>query len=226
MRMCFVNSIFLVALFSVSTALAEPTRFDDLFAKHLRASSESFAELAQEISPGEASLRAGFEQSRTLSALSRPVKSEGLIIVDDMRGVLWLTRTPFRSSLILTEDGLKKTASDGSVKNLSEKEYPAVGIFVEVFMNLLKLNTSALEEKFEIYIRRGSGNWKIGLKPKAASLKRVLSAVVMTGTKRLERLEIVESQGDDTVVVFRYPLDFPGEYSELKLSADERAFFK
>ena len=60
-------------------------------------------------------LKGAFEQRKTVKGFRNPLVSRGDFLVARDRGVVWATREPFASQLIVTRDRLLSKQADGSV---------------------------------------------------------------------------------------------------------------
>jgi hypothetical protein len=165
-------------------------------------------------------VHAEFTQTRTLAALSRPLKASGSLVLARDQGVIWELRKPAAITYVMGPKGLLVVTGDGQRARKSAREAPVVAQLGRVFAALIQGDLTGLGEFFTV---TGSGNperWELVLRPKpqtAAFLKRVQ----LNGGRSIERLRIEEPGGDHMELSFEHPrLDAPLTGAEASLLAD------
>jgi hypothetical protein len=151
-----------------------------------------------------------FIQSRSLVGLARPLVSSGEFLLAREFGVHWHTRTPFESDMVLTESGMtlrdSPESGPGAATRVDAQEQPALRVVLNILMAMFTLDVRGLEESFELYGLAAedgeAGRWQVGLKPRQAVLQSVFRAVVIAGARHVERIELVDGNGDRTEIAF------------------------
>lgn len=163
-----------------------------------------------------------FRHSRHLREIPKPLIALGEFTVVRDLGVLWHTRQPFDSVVVLTSAGLAQSDDGGPVQRVSADAQPAVRLLKNIFMALFTLDTQTLAGDFDLFgvEDKPQNRWIIGLKPRARTLAGVFSEATIAGADDVEQIVLTDARGDRTVIDLtgiRYSSDAPG--------ADVRARF-
>jgi hypothetical protein len=149
-------------------------------------------------------VRGSFEQRKTLKGFKHPVVSRGDFVVVRERGVVWRTREPFASSLLVMRDRVVAKQADGTVTHrLNASEEPAVRTISETLFALMTADVSVLAARFQIEGEAtGSEGWRLALQPRDASLAKWLARVELEGDRFLRSVRLQEASGDTTQIRF------------------------
>lgn len=163
-------------------------------------------------------LRGQFEQEKQLRGFRNPLLSRGDFVLAKDRGLLWTTRSPFASTLVLTRQHLLVRQADGGTRTLGDtKASPAVSTTNALLMALLAGDTEALSRQFVLSETVGAdGSWRLQLVPKAGALKKVFARIELQGDRYVRSVRLDEVRGDRTDIRFTQLRDTP-----VALSADE-----
>ncbi|WP_454766325.1 outer membrane lipoprotein carrier protein LolA [Cupriavidus campinensis] len=147
-------------------------------------------------------IRGRFEQTRRLSGFSNPLVSRGDFVLARGRGVVWQTREPFPSSLLVTPDKLVMRGADGSVQQQMQADaQPAMRVVGESMIAVLRGDLRALSTRFDVTGRLvGKAGWTLTLTPTDAGTRRVFTRIVLAGDKFVRDVRLEEGSGDSTVV--------------------------
>jgi len=147
-------------------------------------------------------IRGRFEQTRRLSGFSNPLVSRGDFVLARGRGVVWQTREPFPSSLLVTPDKLVVRGADGSVQQQMQADaQPAMRVVGESMIAVLRGDLRALSTRFDVTGRLvGKAGWTLTLTPTDAGMRRVFTRIVLAGDKFVRDVRLEEGSGDSTVV--------------------------
>ncbi|MGO4765440.1 outer membrane lipoprotein carrier protein LolA [Cupriavidus sp. 2KB_3] len=147
-------------------------------------------------------IRGKFEQTRRLSGFSNPLVSRGDFVLARGRGVVWQTREPFPSSLLVTPEKLVMRGADGSVQQQMQAEsQPAMRVVGESMIAVLRGDLRGLSARFEVIGKLvGSAGWALTLIPKDAGMRRVFTRIELAGDKFVRDVRLEEAGGDSTVV--------------------------
>lgn len=162
-------------------------------------SSPLLREVGQRLT-AEPVVRGGFEQARTLKGFRNPIVSGGDFVVARGRGVLWRTRQPVASALVVTRDRVLARQADGSVvRRLSAGEEPAVRAVSETLFGMMAADVASLAQRFQIDGQLGNaGEWRLTLVPTDPALGRWLQKMELQGDRFLRGIRLHEASGDET----------------------------
>jgi Outer membrane lipoprotein carrier protein LolA len=164
-------------------------------------------------------VRGKFLFDKYLAGVKRPLRSSGDFVYARKQGLLWHTRKPFDSELIMTGIRLVQRDDGKIVTMLNASSQPAVRVFADLLQALLALNVTQLQKTFELYGQKDAVRWELGLRTRGKSMS-VFSDATLGGRTLLETIELRESNGDRTEVSFQ-ELTLGHE-----LSASEKSSFR
>ncbi|MBC8087907.1 MAG: outer membrane lipoprotein carrier protein LolA [Phycisphaerae bacterium] len=143
-----------------------------------------------------------FDQQKTLVGLKRPVRSSGRFCVVAEKGVLWNTLTPFASTLRLTREEIVQSQGERVTSRLSSREEPTVGVISELLFSVLAGDFKRLQSGFKIDAAAQPATWRARLVPKESGMRRVISAIELSGSDYVRQLTLFEASGDRTTISF------------------------
>jgi hypothetical protein len=165
-------------------------------------------------------LRGEFEQRRTLKGFRNPLLSRGDYLVARARGVVWRTREPFASTLVLTRERALSRQPDGRVDSqMDARELPMLRLVNRMLFALMAADLAVLDEGFIVDGQVGAAGWQLALAPRDASLTQWVSRIELAGEGHVEHVMLLEPQGDATTI--RLSRQTAGQ----TLTADEEARF-
>lgn len=167
-------------------------------------------------------IRGEFEQAKSLKGFKKPLLSRGQFLVLRGKGVQWLTREPFASSLVVTQERLVARQADGRISTqLNTRDEPGLRIVNSVMFALLRGDVAALSARFTVDGELlGKDGWRLRLVPREAALQQVFSQVEIEGDQFVRSIRMLEAQGDSTLIRFTAVVVGQG------LSKDEEARFE
>lgn len=176
--------IFFLSLFSVS-AMADVSQARSIF-----------QQLAH-----TPTIRAHFEQQKTMTSLNRTFTSQGDVLFSQQYGVLWQIKKPVQADLIVTERKLiQKTKRTMSEINVKQSEY---GSIATLFLQLMAGDEETLVKNFNLMsVEKNNAHWKIQLTPKHALFKKLFDQVDMQGGQYLDHIVLHEKAGNSTTIRF------------------------
>ena len=136
--------------------------------------------------------------------------------------MLWHTRQPFDSVVVLTDAGLAQSDDGRPPQRISADGQPAVRLLKNIFMALFSLDTHRLAREFELFgvEDKKENRWIIGLRPRARAIAGVFNEATVAGADDVEQIVLTDAHGDRTVI------DLTGiTYSSDPPGADVRALF-
>jgi len=149
-------------------------------------------------------LHVDFTQTRTLAALSKPLKTTGAMALSKDHGVIWQVRKPLNLTYVVGPKGMLEIGPDGKAKQRTAKDVPMVAQMGRIIQALLQGRWSALEEYFTLKGEGRPDRWKITLSPKTQTAA-FLKGVEVTGGRFIERIHVDEAKGDAMDLVFDRP---------------------
>ncbi len=141
-----------------------------------------------------------FKQIRTLPILSKPLVATGHFVFSRHKGLQWYQTTPFKSSLIVTQDTIKQQIGDTPPNILTEDKQPIVFAFTNIFLAVFNGNIKMVEHYFQIYFAGNQTNWQINLKPISYPLNKGISLITLKGAAMIRSITITDSKHNQTVI--------------------------
>lgn len=143
-----------------------------------------------------------FEQTRRLAGFSNPLVSRGDFVLARGRGVVWSTREPFPSSLLVTPDRLVMRGADGRVQQQMQADsQPAMRVVGESMIAVLRGDLRSLQKRFDVTGKLvGKAGWALTLTPTDAGMRRVFTRIELAGDRFVRDVRLEEGSGDSTVV--------------------------
>lgn len=164
-------------------------------------------------------IRAQFVQERLLADLARPAISSGRIVVSRREGLLWRVESPVKVTLAFTPNEIIETGPDG-VRRLRGQGRSVETQIGRVMRGILGADAETLRTSFEATASGSPERWTIRLAPRPREMARVLREVRLAGGRRLESIEVEETNGNLNTIRMR-------QFSVAdKLSPEELEYFK
>jgi outer membrane lipoprotein-sorting protein len=158
-------------------------------------------------------VRGDFIQQKHLRALPQPLVSEGRFVLSRELGLLWLLQKPLQQDYRINDAGV-------ALRN-GEKWQPtgtqrAAAEYNKLFLAVLRGDSSALQQRFELQLSGTPDAWQLVLTPRSRLLQQIFTRILITGGATAEQVELFEAQGDSTSLSLKN-LEIADE-----LSAEER----
>jgi len=147
-------------------------------------------------------LRASFQQRKRIQSLSRPLTSTGTFLYARGRGVCWNFETPFPTRYTVTETALVTQTETEPAEITRAENQPRIKKFGALFSAVFTGKIEALEEQFDLRASGDPSAWTLGLTPKGLLMRKVISHIVIEGGDNVERVGILETNGDLTDLRF------------------------
>lgn len=155
---------------------------------------------------------------------TRTLKSYGNFIfcVD---GIVWNTKKPFPSAMVITAKSIVQTAADGSKSVVDGTDNAMFESIASSLTAVFSGNLAKLKESFNVSFKAVSATeWEVSLTPKDSTIAAVMSSLVLKGSSTakdsaLEKMIITEA-GDSAVTYI-----FENQKYTKELTADEKAYF-
>ncbi|GLR15042.1 outer-membrane lipoprotein carrier protein [Chitinimonas prasina] len=147
-------------------------------------------------------LRGQFEQQKSVVGFKKPLLSSGEFLLWRGHGVLWQTRKPFESSLVVSPDKLSAESGQASYQLESSRE-PALQAMNELLFALLAGDVAVLQKRFLTDGGlRGKDAWVLALTPREPGLARVFKRVILEGERHVKLVRLEEANGDSSLIRF------------------------
>ena len=138
-----------------------------------------------------------FIQEKRLRALPQPLVSKGQFVLARDHGLLWLLQTPLKQDYRLDARGISRRDPKGW-QTLPNKSAGAEQN--RLFFAVLQGDSSGLQRDFELSLQGDAQHWQLRLTPRSLLLKQVFSQIDIEGGRYVERIQLLETQGDSTVL--------------------------
>ncbi|MCE0462969.1 MULTISPECIES: LolA family protein [Pseudomonas] len=138
-----------------------------------------------------------FIQEKHLRALPQPLTSKGRFVLAKQHGLLWLLQTPLQQDYRITAQGIARREGN-TWQMLPNKSAGAEQN--RLFLAVLQGDSSGLQRDFELSLSGTPQQWKLTLTPRSVLLKQVFNQINIDGGELVQRIELLETQGDSTVL--------------------------
>ncbi|WP_460320082.1 LolA family protein [Pseudomonas ogarae] len=138
-----------------------------------------------------------FIQEKHLRALPQPLTSKGRFVLAKNHGLLWLLQTPLQQDYRITAQGIARR--DGSTWQMLPNK-SAGAEQNRLFLAVLQGDSTGLQRDFELSLSGEPQQWKLTLTPRSVLLKQVFNQINIDGGELVQRIELLETQGDSTVL--------------------------
>lgn len=165
-------------------------------------------------------LRGQFTQEKRVAGFRNPLRSSGQFVLDVNRGVIWDTREPFASEVLLTPTRIATRLPDGSLRvEADARQQPELAAINATLFALMAGRIEALEQDFQLQALSLPGpRWELHLVPKDALLAQVFARIDLGGARFVEQVLLHARDGDQTLIRFAELSTEPAQ-----LSAEEAA---
>ena len=191
---------------SLSSALSAPTsNTSSTPLSSMAAASDLLKSIARRLEvrgDAGAGYSGEFRQERHARYAERPLVSTGHFSVLPGEGLRWRVVAPAES--LMTVSG-----ADVRLNGEPMRDFGAGALLARVMRGFMRGDLAELAEGFQVAGDAAGAQWRVELTPapapgrtRAARAARVIERIVAAGDAYLERIEIVEKNGNRTVVVF------------------------
>lgn len=160
-------------------------------------------------------LRGAFEQEKQLQGFRNPLRSSGDFLLSRERGIVWNTRKPFASTLVLGKDRLQTRQADGRKQDIiAAGNSQALSVANSLMLALVSGNIDGLAESFVVRESlNADGSWSLDLAPKRGPLQKAFRRIELQGDRYVRRVLLTEARGDRTEIRFSAITDQPATLS-------------
>jgi len=142
-------------------------------------------------------IKGPFTQEKHLRALPQPLVSKGEFVLARDHGLLWLLQTPLKQDYRLNAQGIARRDASGW------QTVPTRTAGTEqnkLFFAVLQGDSSGLERDFELDLKGQAQDWQLNLTPRSLVLKQIFTRIEIHGGQFVDRIQLLETQGDSTVL--------------------------
>jgi len=148
-------------------------------------------------------VRAHFDQQRTISGITHPLRSSGELLISRDKGLWWQQQQPFTLTLILNDSRMVQITGNQPPEVITAEGNPQMFRFNHLLRALFQADRAVLEQNFTVtFTDKGQDNWQLVLIPKASPLDKLFTAITLTGQTYLEHIQLDDKQGDRTAITF------------------------
>jgi Outer membrane lipoprotein carrier protein LolA-like len=140
---------------------------------------------------------ADFTQSRHLTGVRAPLVSRGRVEVA-AQSVVWRVTEPLDIRTTITPAGITQAVEGGPPQSLGPQGGGDAFLSSAGLFDLLAGNLAGLHAHYDLAREpaAASGDWRVRLTPRAASMARFVSHIAIAGCERLENVEVRQASGD------------------------------
>ena len=142
-----------------------------------------------------------FIQEKHLRALPQPLISKGRFVLAKDAWLLWLLETPLKQDYRINATGIARRETVGGTSVW--KAVPNKNAGAEqnrLFLAVLQGDSSGLQRDFELKLQGEANAWHLTLTPRSLLLQQVFKQINIDGGELVQRIELLETQGDSTVL--------------------------
>lgn len=175
----------------------------DLIGQGPRASAAGGADRLFALFAKSPGFSADFVEEKHIALLKEPLKNQGRVYFARPGAFARHIDKPFRSAIFLLEKTLILWDESGQ-RRVELGEHPAAFALATSFLSLLQGRRATLEANYEVRFSGSSeSEWKLELDPKTEALRRLVTRLQFTGTKRsIGSMTVREASGDHSVTQF------------------------
>lgn len=167
-----------------------------LLATAAHAEAFDLAQLDRQLSEPSV-IRGDFVQEKHLRALPQPLVSTGTFVLAREHGLLWLLQQPVQQDYRISAAGIARRTPSGWQP--ASQRGPAARQN-DLFLAVLNGDTEALQRDFDLSLSGTPKAWTLTLSPRSKLLGQIFTAIQIQGGATAERIELLETQGDSTVL--------------------------
>lgn len=163
-------------------------------------------------------IRADYTQERYIQGVTKPLKSNGKLIVSKQLGLNWQQLSPFLMTLKINENRMEQQIANQSPQIITAKVQPQLFEFTSLILAMFDADKKTLDQNFNYVLTQQNKQWLLTLTPKTAPLNKLFNQIKLTGYDYLSELVIDDKQNDKTIITFT-------NHNTEPLTLDEKQLF-
>lgn len=163
-------------------------------------------------------IRADYTQERYIQGVTKPLKSNGKLIVSKQLGLIWQQLSPFLMTLKINENRMEQQIANQSPQIITAKVQPQLFEFTSLILAMFDADKKTLDQNFNYVLTQQNKQWLLMLTPKTAPLNKLFNQIKLTGYDYLSELVIDDKQNDKTIITFT-------NHNTEPLTLDEKQLF-
>ena len=168
--------------------------------------------LAQDLAPSSYNsafetpeiLRAEYTEIKHIPSLTKPLRSEGVFVYMEDKGMLWDMNTPFNMQTLITPKGLNQWV-EGKEQPQSEAAQKALRPILDNISDIFAGNIGTLTDHFDITESVNKNEWVLTLMPTSDHIKPYLQDIKVRGHRHIHGVTITYSKDKYTLVTYSKP---------------------
>lgn len=146
-------------------------------------------------------LLAEFHQAKFISTLTKPLSSQGNLLLVQDKGLIWQTQKPIKSTSVITDDGIAQYNLRDQKSSLTQNMANESGKQISnIFLGLFKGDIQNLSENFEISHQCQSESWTLTLVSTNSQLEQFIKKIDVVGNETINTITLFETNNDKTVI--------------------------
>lgn len=146
--------------------------------------------------------RARFVETRHMALLTQPLQLKGSLTYERPHRLAKHVQSPVDEFLSVDGDTLTViNRTKGEKRVIPLREQPAAGALVASVRATLAGDIAQLERHYRVELSGTRAAWNLRLQPREAQVRRAVDSIALAGAgARLDRLEVIEGNGDRSVM--------------------------
>ena len=146
--------------------------------------------------------RTAFVQSKAIKGLSRPLQSQGQLVLFPDAGLLYRLEKPVQAAYLMSPQALVIEEA-GQLKTLSVDEAPWLRAMAELLPNVISGNERKLSESFVIEKLSAEKGFHWRCVPRDAAFRQALPMIEILGEKDVEKVRYADRNGQITELMLQ-----------------------
>lgn len=164
--------------------------------------SPAFAEIVQTLSSVKKQ-EGSFIQKRIVQKIQRVFESSGTFLISGKDGIILNVEKPFASRSEISKEKMIQIFPDGTSVEMNAANNAVFREIAASVQAVFNGNLESLQQKFDIYFVTQKKKWTIGLRPKEKMIQKALASILLEGQKNLEKVEMLDGEGNILSYEFR-----------------------
>jgi hypothetical protein len=193
---------------------------------YANANAASLLEKKVTVIPEDGFLKADFSQERHLMGIPKPIISSGDIILWRGKGLIWHTKTPFSSIILITQKGLYQVEGNKKITIIKAAQTNQEGVVFEIMGDVLSGHFAQGVKGFKVESLPSVQNkWQIRLTPTLMEVKNFITDITLEGDKQISRVLIQRPNGDKDILMIKNQIVFQKETINQVMTMQQQTLF-